>query len=179
MLRLDSPRWHELHQAYGTAEDVPRLITALAAMPHEDARAEVWFALWRMLWRPERVFDAAYAAVPHLLDLAATEELGERVQAIHLVVRVELLRRGPTAPPVPADLLEPYAAAVEALPDAVHGCTGAPWTPEVAQIMAAALLVGKRQAELAGAVLGLGEPDQGSGVDGATHPVASRPIADR
>lgn len=155
MLSLESPRWRELHQSYGTAEDVPRLIAALSALPHEAERAELWFALWRMLWRPDAVFDAAYAAVPHLLTLTTASTLGERVQAIHLAVRVELLRRGPSGPPMPADLLEAYAGALDALPAAVHDCAPEDWSAETAQIMAAALLAGKRHADLAAAVLAL------------------------
>lgn len=157
LLALDSARWSELRQAYGTADDVPRLIAALAELDDEQARGELWFALWRMLWRADAVFDAAYAAVPHLLSLTAALSLGERVQAIHLALRVELLRRGPTAPPMPADLVAAYGTAIEALPDAVLACRAEPWSAEVAQILAAALLMGKRQAELAGAVLALGD----------------------
>ena len=157
MLPLESPRWGALRQAYGTAEDVPRLISAFASVDDESSRAELWFALWRMLWRVDAVFDGAYAAVPHLLDASVTRTPGERVQAIHLALRVELLRRGPVAPSMPPDLVDAYASAIDGLPAAVHRCAGDPWNVEVAQVMAAALLAGKRHAELAGAVLGLGE----------------------
>lgn len=157
MLSLASPRWAELHQAWGTAEDVPRLIAALAEVEEPEARAEVWFALWRMLWRADAVFDAAYAAVPHLLAMSRHRPLPERVQGIHLALRVELLRRGPTAPPIPADVLASYAAAIDGLPRAVFACSEEPWSAEVAQILAAALLAGKRQASLAAEVLALGE----------------------
>ena len=158
-LSLDSPRWADLQQAYGAAADVPRLIAALAEVDDERGRAELWFALWRMLWRPDAVFDAAYAAVPHLLVLTAPLSLGERVQAIHLALRVELLRRGPTAPPMPSDLVAAYGAAIDSLPAAVQNCSADPWTAEVAQILAAALLVGKRHAALAGELLRFGEEE--------------------
>lgn len=157
MLNLDSPRWRELEQAYGSAEDIPRLIAALSSVPEEAARAEVWFALWRMLWRPDAVFEAAYAAVPHLLAIIEAAPLPERVQGIHFALRVELLRRGPTAPPVPGDLVGAYGTAIDALPVAVLHCADEEWSPEVAQIFAAALLVGKRQPDLAAEVLALGE----------------------
>ena len=157
MLSLESARWGDLRQAYGSAEDVPRLVAALSAVPDEAARAEVWFALWRLLWRPDAVFDAAYAAVPHLLALSEGLSFPERVQAIHLALRVELLRRSPAAPPIPADLVAPYGAAIDALPRTVLHCSDEPWTPEVAQIFAAALLAGKRHADLAAEVLALGE----------------------
>lgn len=157
MLSLASSRWGSLQQAYGGAEDVPRLIAALSEVPEAEARAEVWFALWRMLWRPDAVYDAAFAAVPHLLAIAEVLTFPERVQAIHLALRVELLRRGPTAPPMPAELVAAYGAAIDGLPGVVFRCSEEPWPAEVAQILAAALLVGKRHAPLAAEVLALGE----------------------
>ena len=91
MLSLDSPRWAELTQSYGSGEDVPRLLDALATIDDADARAEVWFALWRMLCRPDAVYDAAYAAAPHVIGVATDFELLERVEAIHFVARIELM----------------------------------------------------------------------------------------
>jgi len=155
MLSLDSPRWAELTQSYGSGEDVPRLLDALATIDDADARAEVWFALWRMLCRRDAVYDAAYAAAPHLIGVAKDFELLERVEAIHFVARIELMRRTPGAPSVPADLLAAYAEAVEALPALVAGALDEPWSADVAQILAAAMLIGKRQGELGGAVLAL------------------------
>lgn len=158
MLNLDSPRWAELTQAYGSAEDVPRVIGALSEMHEPAARAELWFALWRMLLRDDAVFVAAYATAPYLLALAADRPLAERAEAAQLLTRIELLRRAPASPAMPSDLVAPYAAAVEALPRLVASCADEPWDAEVAQILTAALLVGKRQAPLANAVLELGAP---------------------
>jgi hypothetical protein len=157
LLSLDSPRWAELEQGYGSAEDVPRLLQALAALDEPGARAEVWFALWRMLCRPDSVYTASYAAAPYLLSASEEFDLAERVEAMHFVARIEVVRRTPGAPPIPADLVEGYAAAVESLPALVAGTIGEPWTPEIAQLLAAALLVGKRHAELGSAVLEIGE----------------------
>ncbi|MBC7671606.1 MAG: hypothetical protein H7247_04225, partial [Polaromonas sp.] len=76
MLALDSPRWQELAQAHGSAEDIPRLLEALQGLATtEDARvrAELWYGVWATLCPDGRLYDAAYAAVPHLL--AMTREL--------------------------------------------------------------------------------------------------------
>jgi len=156
MLSLDSPRWSELHQAYGTAEDVPRLLEALACIGREEARAEVWFALWRTLYRPGEVFTASYAAAPHLLAIGDAFGLRERAQAAHLVTRIEASRRGPASAAMPADLVEAYAAAVDSLPQFVAVAAAESWPADVAQIFAAAILVGKRQPELARGVLEVG-----------------------
>jgi hypothetical protein len=155
-LSLDSPRWAELTQAYGTAEDVPRLLEALACIGREDARAEVWFALWRTLHRPGEAFTASYAAAPHLLAIASVLGLRERAEAAHLLTRIEASRRAPASASLPNDLLAAYAGAVDSLPAFVAACAGEPWPTDVAQIFAAAMLAGKRQPELARGVLELG-----------------------
>ena len=156
VLSLDSPRWAELMQAYGTAEDVPRLLEALACIGREEARAEVWFALWRTLYRPGETFTASYAAAPHLLAIGATFALRERAQAAHLLTRIEASRRQQGSSPIPSDLVESYAAAVDKLPAFVAAVADEPWPADVAQVFAAAMLVGKRQPELALGVLELG-----------------------
>lgn len=158
MLTLDSARWAELTQAYGSAEDVPRVIAALSELDDPAARAELWFALWRMLLRDDAVYDAAYATAPYLLAVAADRALAERAEAAQLLTRIELLRRAPASPPMPSDLVGPYAAAIESLPRLVASCADEPWDAQVAQILAAAMLVGKRQGPLATAVLELGAP---------------------
>jgi hypothetical protein len=155
-LSLDSPRWAQLAQAYGSAEDVPRLLEALACIGSEDARAEVWFALWRTLHRPGEAYTASYAAVPHLLAISRALGLRERAEALHLVTRIEMSRRGSASDAMPADLVEAYAAAVESLPSIVAALSAEPWPADTAQIVAAALLVGKRQPELARGMLELG-----------------------
>jgi hypothetical protein len=157
-LSLDSPRWGQLAQSYGSAEDVPRLLEALACIGSEDARAEVWFALWRTLHRPSEVYSASYAAVPHLLSISRALGLRERAEAIHLVTRIEVSRRDQRSDAMPPDLVEAYAAAVESLPAIVAELSAVPWPAEIAQIFSAALLVGKRHPELARGVLELGRP---------------------
>jgi hypothetical protein len=154
-LSLDSPRWAELTQAYGTAEDVPRLLEALACIGREDARAEVWFALWRTLHRPGEAFTASYAAAPHLLAIASVLGLRERAEAAHLLTRIEASRRAPPSASMPSDLLASYATAVDSLPAFVAASAREPWPTDIAQIFAAALLAGKRQPELARGVLEL------------------------
>lgn len=156
MLSLDSTRWAELTQAYGTAEDVPRLLEALACIGSESAREEVWFALWRTLYRPDAVYTASYAAVPHVLTICARFSLRERANGVHLVTRIEVARRLPDSAAMPEDLVLDYAAAVDALPEYVAAGCGESWPADLAQIFAAALLVGKRQPELARGLLELG-----------------------
>ncbi len=156
MLSLVDPRWHELAQAYGSAEDVPRVLAALASTTETGAQSELWFALWKMLHQPNEAFSASYAAAPHLVALAARGDVDTCARAVHLVTRIELSRRAPGAATMPPDLLASYAEAIERLPDVVAASAREEWSAEVAQVFAAALLAGKRQPLLADAVLRIG-----------------------
>ena len=149
MLSLDSPRWAELEQAYGSAEDIPRLIEALAREEDEDARSELWLGVWATLSPQAGGVNAAYAVVPHLLDVVRSQNALERLAALHFATRVELSRQSGGAPPIPHDLVAAYAVAIESMPERVHELTQHPWDTTTAQILAAALLVGKRQPVLA------------------------------
>lgn len=153
MLPLDSPRWLELDQAYGAAEDVPALIGTIAGSSAAEDRAALWFAVWRMLSRPDAVFTATYAAIPHLVALAERLPLSERAEALHLASHAECLRRQPEASRIPDDLVPAYAEAIERMPTIVAASVGMTWDREIAQVFAAALLVGHRQPGLAAVLL--------------------------
>ncbi len=153
MMKLDDARWSGLAQAFGSAEDVPRLLAALLEIEDERDRAQLWFALWRMLCPPDAVYDAGYAATPHLVLASRRFDLRERAQAIQLVASIELGRQRDGGPPIPPDLLDAYASAIDGLPREVVDCLAEPWDTEVAQVLAAALLVGKRQPGLGARML--------------------------
>lgn len=161
MLALDSPRWRELAQAHGSAEDIPRLLEVLKALATEDARvrAELWYGVWATLCPDGRLYDAAYAAVPHLLALTRDLGAAERGAAMHVAAEVETLRHIAGAPSIPDDLVPSYAMAIESLPSIVAELAAVPWDSATAQIMAAALLAGKRQPTLARTILALGTAD--------------------
>ena len=102
------------------------------------------------------MYTASYAAVPHLLAIGLSLSARECAQAVHLVTRIEVSRREPASASMPGDLLTAYAEAVDSLPEVVASMHSEPWTTDVAQIFAAAILAGKRQPELARGVLELG-----------------------
>jgi hypothetical protein len=157
MLALNSPRWRELSQSHGTAEDIPRLLEALASIEDTDERAGLWYGVWATLAPDGPSVSAAFAAVPHLLAIAETRGAEEQVSSLHVAALVEMNRQLPGAPPMPDDLLENYALAIESLPRRVADLASMPWDTALAQVLAAVLLVGKRQPALARALLALGE----------------------
>jgi hypothetical protein len=117
----------------------------------------LWYGVWATLCPEDTVVTAAYAAVPHLLSIAEARGASERLSSLHVAAIVEMNRHLPGAPAIAADLVESYALAIESLPRRVAELTTEPWDAAVAQILTAAMLVGKRQPQLARAVLALGE----------------------
>ena len=156
MLSLESAQWSELMQAHGSAEDIPRLLEALASIEGDNERAELWFGMWSTLCPDERIFSAAYAAVPHVLSIGSTRGGQDLVAALHLIAQIESLRHVAGAPPIPGDLVPAYAAAVESMPSIVAASVNVPWDALTAQILSAALAVGKRQPALGREILLLG-----------------------
>lgn len=152
-LSLDDPRWADLEQAFGSARDVPRLLAALATLDAERDRAEIWFALWRMLCHEGEVYPASYAAAPHVVAIAERLPLRERAQALQLVASIEGYRAGGVAPPIDSVLAASYGAAVAALGDLVCGSRDEPWDADVARVMASVLLVSRGQAEMGMALM--------------------------
>lgn len=148
-LDLASPRWRELQQAFGSAEDIPRLLAALQDTDDDRVGAELWYGLWATLCPDDQVFSGAYAAAPHLLRITEDRDFAERVAAMHLVAQVEVCRHAPDAPGIDDDLVLAYAAAIESLPRRVAEVSGVTWDARSAQVLAAALLAGKRQHALA------------------------------
>lgn len=152
-LDLRSSRWPALEQAFGSAEDIGRLLAAMYEADDEATRTELWYGAWATLCPGDRVFSASFAAVPHLLLIAESRDFGERVAALHLVTQIEISRHAPGAPTIDDDLVMAYASAIESLPHRVAELQAATWDPSTAQVLAAALLAGKRQHVLAHAVL--------------------------
>ncbi|MBA3672190.1 MAG: hypothetical protein H0W68_09240 [Gemmatimonadaceae bacterium] len=160
-LALDSSRWSELTQAYGTAEDIPQLLIALE---QRDSRAhrELFLGLWATLCPGDTVTSAAFAATPHLLQWSVRRPSAERALALHLMTEIELRRAAVGAPAVPADLAAAHDAAVRAMTARAAPVNGDTWSADVAQVMAAALVMGHGHGPLARAILALGESGEGA-----------------
>lgn len=167
MLALDSPRWQELAQAYGSARDIPRLLDHLERVTDEQ-RAELWFGLWSTLCREGRVYTAAYAAVPQLVAFAERRPIADRVQALHLVGGIEAGRHGGHAPPVPGDLAAAYHDAVARVPAIIARSVGEPWGADTTQVLAGVLAIAKGHRWFGMAALNL-EPVIVCPVCGAAH----------
>ncbi|MFB8102314.1 MULTISPECIES: hypothetical protein [unclassified Streptomyces] len=79
-------RWHELQHAYGSASQVPGMLSRIAwgdGPTAEDALSDL--AQW--IGAPA-VFDATVAAVPFLWELAATETVRGRAGVLDLLATI-------------------------------------------------------------------------------------------
>lgn len=67
---LDAQPWAELEHAYGSAEDVPGQLRALASADEEEA-GEALGELYGCILHQGSVYEASARAVPYLAGLAA------------------------------------------------------------------------------------------------------------
>jgi hypothetical protein len=70
--------WSELTHAYGSAEDIPGLFARLGGAEDD----QVWQELWSALCHQGSVYDASWAAMPVLADIALGRAPGEPIQAV-------------------------------------------------------------------------------------------------
>jgi hypothetical protein len=156
MLALDSDAWARLTHAYGRADDIPRLLDDLARNPHERApREEPWFTLWSFLCHQGEAYEASYAAVPHLVAIAAAAAGPIDASFFQLPAAIEIARLTGHAPALPEDLAAPYRAALRDMHRVAFLHADDPWDRSMALAVATALVASKGDARLAEALQNL------------------------
>ena len=153
-LPLSSARWKELRHAYGAAGDIPALLEQLQDLPEDAPDAEPWFTLWSSLAHQGDVYDASFAAVPHIVAVACSDPANAPASYFHFPAWVEICR-AKNGLPVPPDLAESYMAALAKLPELIAAASHKPWDEEFLPVALAALAVAKGQPEIAEAALEL------------------------
>ena len=108
-LALDDPRWRELHECFGPAVDVPKLLRRLA----DPSSANVWDDMFTHLCHQGTAYSASYAAVPHVVRIAESTTAGERLMPLFFIASVEYWRLEQTKDPAPPWVMEDYHAAIE------------------------------------------------------------------
>lgn len=84
---LDDVDWSSLHHAYGTAEEVPGLLRAMASS-HPDSHAKALSRFANVVHHQGDVTSCTTAAVPFLLELARTPGLPDRAGIVALLVSI-------------------------------------------------------------------------------------------
>ncbi|MEU2065132.1 HEAT repeat domain-containing protein [Streptomyces sp. NPDC013455] len=84
---IDEVDWASLRHAYGSAEDVPGWLRALASADTAE-RATALDGMYGAVHHQGRVYDSTLACVPFLFALAAREELPDRGCLVELLVSI-------------------------------------------------------------------------------------------
>lgn len=113
MLDLDDPRWSDLSHAYGRATDAPDFLRVLE--DPDKAHDEAFFALWSRLCHQGDVYDASYAAVPHLIRVGMAAKPPGRSDYLVLPSSIEIARVRGDGPEIPGFLTASYASAMASL----------------------------------------------------------------
>jgi len=108
MLPLDDPAWKVLEGGYKVPYD------ASLALRRLEAGENAWDELWQELHHQGDVGQASYAAVPHIVRIAALRRRGSW-HPYALVSVIEVERHHKRNPPLDPTLEAPYARAIQAL----------------------------------------------------------------
>ncbi|HEV2912393.1 MAG TPA: hypothetical protein VGX92_03655 [Pyrinomonadaceae bacterium] len=82
MLSLEDPAWARLEEAYGSAQEIPKLLSHLAEHPDDK---EAWNDAWSSLCHQETIYSASIAATPHLVAIARQLPMKQRLDPLILV----------------------------------------------------------------------------------------------
>jgi len=157
MIQLDDSRWLELSHAYGNAVDTPELLRQLshATGPKTGYDSKPWFTLWSSLCHQGDVYDASYAALPHIIDIACNATGPIDFSFFQLPAAIEIARSSGKGPPVPADLAQAYGDAVSRLARCVVQYLHEDWDEPTLLSAMSALAVAKGHHRVAEAVMNL------------------------
>lgn len=157
MLELDSPRWSELRDAYGSAAKIPALLRQLSALPDDNGSSEPWFSLWSALAHQGDVYPASFAAVPHVIEVIASSPECATDVYFHFPEWIEICRNKNRVG-IPDDLAAAYFAALKRVPALVASAADKRWSTAFTASALSATAAAKGQHELAEALLELSSP---------------------
>jgi hypothetical protein len=159
MIPLNDTRWAMLTDCYGSAVEIPALLSQAANFPPDDEpNAEPYFSLWSALCHQGDVYPASYAAVPHLVAMLESNPLKAHWSILLLIVSIEIARFQQRGPLLAGELSLPYKTALVRLPSAVAAMSGQQWDESFTRIAASAIAASRGQAALAEAIMEL-EPE--------------------
>lgn len=157
MLALNDSRWSSLFHAYGTAQDIPGLVLALAqdTGPKSSCDSEPWFSIWSSLCHQGDVFDASYAAVPHIVEIGCQATGPIDFSFFQFPVAVDVARKNGRGPTMPVDLSEAYFGAIQRIEDCIAQHREEIWDEATLLSVLAAQAIAKGNHRVAEAVMNL------------------------
>lgn len=158
MLELTSPRWGELHDAYGPATKIPELLGRLKSLPSDGGDSEPWFSLWSALAHQGDVYTASFAAVPHVIAALASSPETASEAYFHFPAWIEICRHK-NAVEIPDDLKRAYFDQLQRIPALVARTANRQWSSAFTACALSAIAAVKGQHDLAEALLEMPSPD--------------------
>jgi hypothetical protein len=96
------PNWRELRHAYGSAEDIPEIISSLTP----DPTSQAWEDLWSRVCHQGTTYSASPAVLPSLLIVASNWSITDRAMPLALAGAIVA---------APQTILDGYEETVEGL----------------------------------------------------------------
>lgn len=156
MLPLDDKRWSDLRGAYGPATDVPVMLKDLADFPEEiDNQSEPYFSLWSTLCHQGDVYEASYAALPHLVHAVEKNPARANWSTLLLIAEIEICRSKGNGPEMPAYLVDFYRQALSKIPHVISITGSRDWDELFCRAATSLVAAAKGHPDLAAAILEL------------------------
>jgi len=95
--------WSELRDAFGPADEVPHLLEQISPDPDD----EVWGELWGRICHQGTVYTATFAALPVIVEKAASSSPEERLMPLILCSEIVSSRHGSASGEASADVWRP------------------------------------------------------------------------
>jgi hypothetical protein len=128
MLEFNDPRWATLTHAYGSAANIPSLLTkATEDMRPGHQPGTTWFELWSALCHQGDTYTGSYAAVPHLVALAPEYLNRKQYDPLFLAACIELARLEGRGPAIPGELTPAYSEAIDRGRDLAQESIASAW----------------------------------------------------
>ncbi|HEU5012365.1 MAG TPA: hypothetical protein VFT66_07465 [Roseiflexaceae bacterium] len=159
MLDLSSSVWAELRHAYGSASDIPNLLAELYDAPSQptwllqDWEAEPLASLGNALVHQGDVYPASYAALPHLVAIAAKQPSPNRIICLNLVGCIAMGQQENGSPEIPNLLQESYLAALNEAAEIILECLHVDWPDDDYKVLLSALVAVRGHGSFAKAIL--------------------------
>ncbi len=155
MIELTEPSWSELTHAYGNASDIPELLRQLAQnpAPMRENDSEPWFTLWSSLCHQGDVYQASYAAIPHIVAIAKSSTGLLDFGFFQLPAAVEIARNNEQGPEISPALSDAYFEAISELRNEVAKRVDQAWDRPTLLSALSAIAISKGDHKVAEAIL--------------------------
>ena len=155
MIELTEPAWSKLTHAYGNASDIPRLLRQLAQNPGPKCEndSEPWFTLWSSLCHQGDVYQASFAAIPHIVAIAQSSLCLLNFGFFQLPAAVEIARKNGRGPEVSRELSGAYFEAISQLGNEAAKRIGESWDQSMLLSALSSIAISKGDHRVAEAIL--------------------------